>query len=145
MLSFSYFKEMTKNTGAIIMGRHVYEMADPFMWINDDYEFQIPLFILTHTPPEKFPTGNDNLTLRSWMTMTTAFSCLRRLGVSRICSTIGDDHHNVRVSASLHTKRSRAMNSHTIRHRVVAAPDHVVQIPASPHETAPNPQAGAAL
>jgi len=45
------------------MGRHVYDMADPFMWINDDYEYQVPLFILTHTPPEKFPPGNEKLTI----------------------------------------------------------------------------------
>jgi len=63
LLETSLFKEMTKNTGAVIMGRHVYEMADPFLWINDDYEFQVPLFILTHTPPKKFPKGNDKLTL----------------------------------------------------------------------------------
>ena len=63
LLKTPYFREMTKNTGAVIMGRHVYEMADPFMWINDDYEFQVPLFILTHIPPEKFPPGNDKLTL----------------------------------------------------------------------------------
>jgi dihydrofolate reductase len=63
LLETSSFKEMIKNTGAVIMGRHVYEMADPFLWINDDYEFQVPLFILTHTPPEKFPKGNDKLTL----------------------------------------------------------------------------------
>jgi dihydrofolate reductase len=63
LLEASSFKEMTANTGAIIMGRHVYEMADPILWINDDYEFQLPLFILTHTPPEKFPKGNNKLTL----------------------------------------------------------------------------------
>jgi dihydrofolate reductase len=63
LLEAPYFKEMIKNTGAVIMGRHVYEMADPFLWINDDYEFQVPLFILTHTPPTKFPKGNDKLTL----------------------------------------------------------------------------------
>lgn len=55
------FKEMINNTGAVIMGRHVYEMADPFMWANDDYEFQTPIFVLTHTPPEKYPKGNDRL------------------------------------------------------------------------------------
>jgi len=57
------FKKMIEDTGAVIMGRNTYEMADPFMWINDDYEFQVPLFILTHTPPEKFPKGNDKLTV----------------------------------------------------------------------------------
>jgi dihydrofolate reductase len=56
------FKEMIANTGAAIMGRHVYDgMADPFMWANDDYEFQIQIFVLTHTPPEKFPEGNGRL------------------------------------------------------------------------------------
>jgi dihydrofolate reductase len=55
------FKEMIKNTGAVVMGRHVYEMADPFEWANDDYEFQTPIFVLTHTPPSKFPEGNGKL------------------------------------------------------------------------------------
>jgi dihydrofolate reductase len=55
------FQEMIKNTGAAVMGRHVYEMADPFMWANDDYEFQTPIFVLTHTPPAKFPKGNGKL------------------------------------------------------------------------------------
>jgi dihydrofolate reductase len=56
------FQEMIKNTGAALMGRHVYDkMADPFLWANDDYEFQVPIFVLTHTPPEKYPPGNGNL------------------------------------------------------------------------------------
>ena len=63
LLETPSFKQMIKDTGAVIMGRHVYEMADPFLWINDDYEFQVPLFILTHRPPEKYPKGNDNLTV----------------------------------------------------------------------------------
>jgi dihydrofolate reductase len=52
---------MIKNTGAAVMGRHVYEMADPFEWANDDYEFQVPIFVLTHNPPEKYPQGNGKL------------------------------------------------------------------------------------
>lgn len=55
------FQEMIKNTGAAIMGRNTYEMADPFMWANDDYELQNPIFVLTHTPPEKYPEGNGKL------------------------------------------------------------------------------------
>lgn len=63
LLASATFKQMTEDTGAVIMGRHTYEMADPFMWVNDDYEFQVPLFILTHTPPEKYPKGNDKLSV----------------------------------------------------------------------------------
>lgn len=55
------FQKMIQDTGAVIMGRHVYEMADPFEWANDDYEFQTPIFVLTHTPPEKYPPGNGKL------------------------------------------------------------------------------------
>jgi dihydrofolate reductase len=55
------FKKMIENTGAAIMGRHTYEMADPFLWANDDYEFQTPIFVLTHTPPERYPEGNGKL------------------------------------------------------------------------------------
>lgn len=61
LLDSQAFKTMINNTGAVIMGRHVYEMANPFMWANDDYEFQTPIFVLTHTPPEKYPEGNDKL------------------------------------------------------------------------------------
>jgi dihydrofolate reductase len=57
------FKEMIANTGAVIMGNNTYHMADPFLWINDDYEFQVPIFVLTHKVPEKYPAGNDKLTL----------------------------------------------------------------------------------
>ncbi len=63
LLASTAFKEMTEQTGAIIMGRHTYEMADPFSWVTDDYEFQLPLFILTHTAPEKYPAGNDTLSV----------------------------------------------------------------------------------
>lgn len=55
------FQAMINNTGAAIMGRHTYEMADPFMWANDDYEFQTPIFVLTHEPPAKYPQGNGAL------------------------------------------------------------------------------------
>lgn len=57
------FQEVIKNTGAVIMGRNTYEMADPFSWVNDDYEFQTPIFVLTHTPPADYPKGNDKLSL----------------------------------------------------------------------------------
>jgi dihydrofolate reductase len=63
LLETQSFKEMIEGTGAVIMGRNTYEMADPFLWVNDDYEFQVPLFILTHTPPDKYPEGNDHLSL----------------------------------------------------------------------------------
>ncbi len=55
------FQEMIKDTGAVVMGRNVYERAEPFEWANDEYEFQTPIFVLTHNPPEKYPKGNGRL------------------------------------------------------------------------------------
>jgi dihydrofolate reductase len=55
---------MIEDTGAVIMGRNTYEMADPFTWVNEEYEFQTPIFVLTHTPPVDYPQGNDRLSLR---------------------------------------------------------------------------------
>lgn len=55
------FQRTLARTGAVVMGRHTYQMADPFLWANDDYEFQTPIFVPTHTPPEKYPEGNGKL------------------------------------------------------------------------------------
>lgn len=63
LLESPLLKQQIQNTGAVIMGRGVYEMADPFTWVNDDYEFQVPIFILTHISPEKYPKGNEQLSL----------------------------------------------------------------------------------
>jgi dihydrofolate reductase len=52
-------QEAIRNTGAVVMGRHAYDMA------NGDftgYEFQASIFVLTHEPPEKVAKGeNDKL------------------------------------------------------------------------------------
>lgn len=54
-----YLQELIRTTGAIVMGRRAYEMA------NGDYtgyEFQVPLFVLTHQPPPQVAAGtNDQL------------------------------------------------------------------------------------
>jgi dihydrofolate reductase len=63
LLETKIFKDMTENTGAVIMGNNTYHMADPMTWVNDDYEFQVPLFILAHEVPEQIPPGNDKLSV----------------------------------------------------------------------------------
>lgn len=55
------FKEMIENTGAVVMGKKAYLMGDPNSWANDDYEFQVPIFVLTHRPPVTYPKGNEKL------------------------------------------------------------------------------------
>ena len=48
-------------TGAVVMGRRSYDMAEGDL---TDYEFQVPIFVLTHAVPEKVAKGqNDQLTV----------------------------------------------------------------------------------
>lgn len=55
-------REETRLTGAIVMGRTAYNMGDPDAFA-DSYEYQVPIFVLTHHVPEKKPKANDNLTI----------------------------------------------------------------------------------
>lgn len=54
--------ESIRNTGAVVMGRNSYAMADDPDWFAGNYEYQVPIFVLTHKPPEKHPKETDDLT-----------------------------------------------------------------------------------
>jgi dihydrofolate reductase len=50
-----------RNTGAVVMGQNAYAMAqDPDSW--EDYEFQVPIFVLTHATPGRRPKETAKLT-----------------------------------------------------------------------------------
>ena len=54
-------QEEIRTTGAVVMGRRAYGMADGDL---TDYEYQVPIFVLTHHIPEKGAKGeNDQLTV----------------------------------------------------------------------------------
>lgn len=55
--------EMMAETGAVVMGRKTFAMSEDPDAYADNYEFQVPLFVLTHHPPAKHPKENDNLTI----------------------------------------------------------------------------------
>src|SRR6266705_60183 len=56
-----FLQEVIKTTGAVVMGRRAYDMAEGDF---TDYEFQVPIVVLTHDVPEKVAKGeNDQLTL----------------------------------------------------------------------------------
>lgn len=51
------------NTGAVVMGRRTFDMApDPDNYAFD-YEYQVPLFIVTHQPPARHPKEGGGLTI----------------------------------------------------------------------------------
>jgi dihydrofolate reductase len=54
-------QESMRATGAVVMGKHAFEMGGPDSYA-DSYEYQVPIFVLTHHPPPKHPRENDKLT-----------------------------------------------------------------------------------
>jgi dihydrofolate reductase len=57
-----YVNKDVASIGAVIMGRKTVDMAGDLDSYAVDYEYQVPIFVLTHNPPEKHPKENENLT-----------------------------------------------------------------------------------
>ncbi len=51
-----FLQESIRDTGAVIMGRHAYDMAAGDL---TGYEYQVPIFVLTHHPPATPPKGQN--------------------------------------------------------------------------------------
>src|SRR5437588_12712025 len=59
--STEMLQEEIQTTGAMVMGRRAYDMAEGDL---TDYEYQVPIFVLTHHIPEQVAKGeNDQLTV----------------------------------------------------------------------------------
>jgi dihydrofolate reductase len=56
-----YMSAIIEETGAVLMGRKTFEMGDPDSWLGE-YEFQVPIFVLTHHPPRTPPKQDEHLT-----------------------------------------------------------------------------------
>jgi dihydrofolate reductase len=57
-----YMNGLIEETGAVVMGRRSFEMPDDPDTIADEYEFQAPIFVVTHHPPPVTPKENERLT-----------------------------------------------------------------------------------
>lgn len=57
----AYMNALIQETGVVLMGRRTFEMGDPD-WYVGNYEFQVPIFVLTHQPPGIPPKQDDRLT-----------------------------------------------------------------------------------
>ena len=54
--------ESIRNTGAVVMGRNSFAMSENPDWFAGNYEYQVPIFVLTHQAPKKMPKQTDELT-----------------------------------------------------------------------------------
>jgi dihydrofolate reductase len=56
-----YMMASIAEAGAVVMGRKTFEMGDPDSYVGA-YEFQVPIFVLTHHPPQIPPKQDGRLT-----------------------------------------------------------------------------------
>jgi dihydrofolate reductase len=57
-----YMNAAIERTGAVLMGRRTFAMAADPDWYVGNYEFQVPIFVLTHEPPRVAPKQDERLT-----------------------------------------------------------------------------------
>jgi dihydrofolate reductase len=57
----AYMNALIQETGAVLMGKRTFEMGDPDSYVGN-YEFQVPIFVLTHQPPQITPKQDEDLT-----------------------------------------------------------------------------------
>ncbi len=55
-------REAIQNTGAVVMGWNTFAMAEDPDWYAGNYEFQVPIFVLTHAVPKRLPRQSGALT-----------------------------------------------------------------------------------
>jgi dihydrofolate reductase len=55
-------RESIQGTGAVVMGRNAFAMADDPDSYAGNYEYQVPIFVLTHHVPRRHPKETDTLT-----------------------------------------------------------------------------------
>jgi dihydrofolate reductase len=54
-------QESIRDSGAVVMGRKTFAMGDPDAYAGN-YEYQVPIFVVTKHPPHKQPKQTDKLT-----------------------------------------------------------------------------------
>ena len=57
-----YMNALIEETGAVVLGKRSFEMAEDPDWFVGNYEFQVPIFVLTHQPPKVMPKQDEHLT-----------------------------------------------------------------------------------
>jgi dihydrofolate reductase len=83
-----YLAETQAETGAVLMGRRTFDLADPDSYAVD-YEYQVPIVVLTSRPPAVAPRRNDRL----WVTFAgdvgEAAATARELAGERVVTVVG--------------------------------------------------------
>ena len=85
-----WMTDLIRETGAVVLGRRSFAMAEDPDWYVGNYEFQVPIFVVTHQPPAVLPAQNENLTF-TFVTdgIASAITQARAAAGERVVKVIG--------------------------------------------------------
>tara|TARA_R110002020_G_scaffold316361_11_gene531593 strand:+ start:8500 stop:9012 length:513 start_codon:yes stop_codon:yes gene_type:complete len=77
-------------TGAVVMSRTSFDMADDPDWFADNYEYQVPIFVIGGEFPAKPPNENGRISFQFLPTFELALTAARRICGERDVMIIGE-------------------------------------------------------
>ena len=84
-----YLAASQEETGAVLMGRRTYDGASDPDSYAEDYEYQVPMVVLTSRPPATPPRSNDRLSVTFAGDLHEAVTTARELTGERAVTVIG--------------------------------------------------------
>ena len=83
-----YMNTEIERTGAVLMGRRTFGMGDPDSFVGN-YEFQVPIFVLTHHPPRTAPKQDERLTFTFGDDLASMVERARAAAGDRVVQVVG--------------------------------------------------------
>ena len=76
--------------GAVVMSRRSFDMVRSPDWFAENYELQVPIFVVTELPPERQPRENARLTFHFVATFAEAFEQAERAAGDKAVLAVGE-------------------------------------------------------
>lgn len=83
-------KELVDRTGAVVMSRRSFEMAEDPDWFAGNYELQVPIHVITDSPPATHPKEQGGVTFSFHKTFADALAGARNSARGRDVAIIGE-------------------------------------------------------
>lgn len=81
---------LIERTGAAVMSRRSFEMAGDPDWYADNYELQVPIFVVTDRPPARAPRTNGRISFRFVASFREALAAAREASEGRDVLVVGE-------------------------------------------------------
>jgi dihydrofolate reductase len=90
MHSSGLIEALVERTGAVVMSRRSFEMAEDSDWFAGNYELQVPIHVITDAPPTKHPKEDGGVTFSFYKDFAGALAGARNSARGRDVAIIGE-------------------------------------------------------